>query len=594
MITRPDPAEIVLAKGTVVPSDERAKTRPAQQRLVLALEQQRRLRGIIAALNDGKSLDVITRLVRDAAVEAGGFDRAGVFTVGGVGKHRSIRGAWGTSPRGEPCDEHNLVLTPDQELLPQIESSPYLFIKNRDVSQAVPPDWQGKTTTDTVRIALRTAGETVGILAVDNLSSGRPILEEDIEALLPFCEAAAAAILGARREAARQQAENALHDEERRFRQVLETVQLVAVVLDRKGIVTFCNDYLLRLTGWERDEVLGQNWFDRFLPPDRRQEVKQRLLPHIARGTIRPHGENEILTRHGERRLIWWNNTPMRDRDGKVLGATSIGEDITERRRLEAQLGAAYERERRITHMLQHPLLPPATNDTFPRVSVEMLYEPALDEASIGGDFSDAFALASGDIALVVGDASGKGLAAASRTAEVKYALRVFLREDPSGDPGGALARLNRFVVDAQRLDGRDGGTFIALSLCVLNPATGQTRVSLAGAEPPLLLRNEGTIDSLNAGGMPLGIEPGETYPVATTDLAPGDLLLMTTDGLIEARRDGDFLGHERMAQLAQQVARTPATRSLRETGQAILDGALAFARGSFHDDVSLLLAERR
>ena len=130
-----------------------------------------------------------------------------------------------------------------------------------------------------------------------------------------------------------RQAEDMLRNSEQRLRELLENVNLVAVGLDVHGRITFCNDFLLRLTGWQREEALGQNWFDLFVPF--LADLRQLFDNQVRGGTIVPHYENEIATRTGQRRLIAWNNTLLRDREGRVIGTTSIGEDITERRQAE-------------------------------------------------------------------------------------------------------------------------------------------------------------------------------------------------------------------------------------------------------------------
>lgn len=137
-----------------------------------------------------------------------------------------------------------------------------------------------------------------------------------------------------------------LEESERRFRETLENVHLVAASLDRTGTVTFCNDHLLNLTGWSREEVLGGDWCDRFVPPEARAGVRKALG---AGGEPNLHQENEILTRTGERRLIRWNNTLLRDREGTVLGLVSLGEDVTDQRRAQEALQAhAAELELRV------------------------------------------------------------------------------------------------------------------------------------------------------------------------------------------------------------------------------------------------------
>jgi two-component system cell cycle sensor histidine kinase/response regulator CckA len=145
--------------------------------------------------------------------------------------------------------------------------------------------------------------------------------------------------------AERQRAEEALGASERRFRELLETVHLVAIILDKKGNITFCNDFLLILTGWTRDEVLGRNWFDMFLPDEARTTVKPMFMELLASSAIPKHYENPIVTRSGARRSIVWDNTVLRGADGSVVGTASLGIDVTEHRSLEEQLRHAQKME---------------------------------------------------------------------------------------------------------------------------------------------------------------------------------------------------------------------------------------------------------
>ena len=131
------------------------------------------------------------------------------------------------------------------------------------------------------------------------------------------------------------QAEQALRESERRFRETLENVDLIALMLDLDGRITFCNESLLRLLGRSRDEVLGQEWFAAFLPPEIQQSLKKSFLEELARGEIFVHHENEILCASGERRLITWSNIILRDLHGNIIGTNSLGEDITERKQSE-------------------------------------------------------------------------------------------------------------------------------------------------------------------------------------------------------------------------------------------------------------------
>jgi CHASE3 domain sensor protein len=280
---------------------------------------------------------------------------------------------------------------------------------------------------------------------------------------------------------------------------------------------------------------------------------------------------------------------------GVVLLAFSAGvvnRDIAARVRAEAALEAAYEKQKRIAETLQRSLLIEPPSNTFGGLSIATFYEPAWDEAQVGGDFYDAFSLSDGRVALVVGDASGKGLTAAARTAETKYALRAYLREH--GSAAGALGRLNDFLCHAQTLDKGvlEPGTFVALSLALVDAATGETEYALAGVEPPVLLRSAGgAVAPAAHPGLPLGVEPGHVYESTFVVLAPGDVFFLATDGITEARRSRrEFLGYEGMVALAESV---PPRASLAQVGQAVLEGARAFANGKLTDDACLLLVRR-
>ena len=139
----------------------------------------------------------------------------------------------------------------------------------------------------------------------------------------------------------------ALRESERRFSDMLGNVELISIMLDRAGRVTYCNDYLLRLTGWRLEEVMGQDWFKLFVPPEI-EDLSAHYVALLANLPEAWHRENEILTRSGEHRLIRWNNSVLRSGDGDVIGTASIGEDITERRIYQESLRRNEEQTRLI------------------------------------------------------------------------------------------------------------------------------------------------------------------------------------------------------------------------------------------------------
>jgi diguanylate cyclase (GGDEF)-like protein/PAS domain S-box-containing protein len=129
-----------------------------------------------------------------------------------------------------------------------------------------------------------------------------------------------------------------LRESERRFSDMLGNVKLVSMMLDREARITYCNEFLLELTGWRMEEVFGRDWFALFVPPELMGLKDGFFAALLANETQAWHHDNDILTRSGERRVIRWNNSVLRSGAGDVIGTASIGEDITERRAAEARV----------------------------------------------------------------------------------------------------------------------------------------------------------------------------------------------------------------------------------------------------------------
>ena len=138
--------------------------------------------------------------------------------------------------------------------------------------------------------------------------------------------------------------ERALLESERNFRELLEHVQMIALVLDERGNIRFCNDYLCGKTGWKRAQVLGRNWFELFVPREEVQEQQKSYLARMEQKETRSEFETQIVTRAGERRTLAWTNTLLRAADGTVSGLASLALDVTDQRRGEAALRESEER----------------------------------------------------------------------------------------------------------------------------------------------------------------------------------------------------------------------------------------------------------
>ena len=125
---------------------------------------------------------------------------------------------------------------------------------------------------------------------------------------------------------------------ERRFRHTTENMTLAAIALDRDGLITFCNNYFLQLTGWRRDQVVGHNWLQHLTPETQQQEIQQILASMDQPSSFPTRYECQVLTKEGELRLIDWNNTLSYDSQGQAIGVISIGADITDQRNTENSL----------------------------------------------------------------------------------------------------------------------------------------------------------------------------------------------------------------------------------------------------------------
>jgi PAS domain S-box-containing protein len=137
----------------------------------------------------------------------------------------------------------------------------------------------------------------------------------------------------------RHKMEQDLSESQRRFREMLENVKMIAVTLNNDGRITFCNQHLLEISGWQRHEIMGKSWFDLFIPQDIKDDLLETVfLKSFRSGEVKAHHINDIVTKTGLRRTIAWNNTVFRNRHGQVIGTTSLGDDISERVQAEQAL----------------------------------------------------------------------------------------------------------------------------------------------------------------------------------------------------------------------------------------------------------------
>jgi len=121
------------------------------------------------------------------------------------------------------------------------------------------------------------------------------------------------------------------------FGEVLRKMDLAALMYDHHGRISFCNEHLLKLTGWRLEEVMGRNVFEVFLRCES-GDVQTHPAARLAGSDAMWRQESEIFTRTGESRLILWNCLKLHSKTGRMMGLAAIGEDITNRRQAEARI----------------------------------------------------------------------------------------------------------------------------------------------------------------------------------------------------------------------------------------------------------------
>jgi PAS domain S-box-containing protein len=234
-----------------------------------------------------------------------------------------------------------------------------------------------------------------------------------------------------------------------------------------------------------------------------------------------------------------------------------------------------YQAQKSIAERLQLSLLD--LPDHLQGVVFAHVYRSATEEAFVGGDFYDVFEAGEGRIGILIGDVCGHGVEAARTATRVKDTVNAFshgLRR-----PHEVLRETNLLLIE-RRISG-----FVTVFLGFLDVETGELDYSSAGHPAPVIMDGDSGMEYLGIPSFPLGLFHDSTYDTRTAGLGEDALLVLYTDGIIEARCERAFFGE---AGLLESLRRHRSDE-LEALPSAILGDVLAFSGGALKDDVALL-----
>jgi PAS domain-containing protein len=235
-----------------------------------------------------------------------------------------------------------------------------------------------------------------------------------------------------------------------------------------------------------------------------------------------------------------------------------------------------YIADRETTDALQSALI--GRTRIVPGVAFGHLYRSATRHARVGGDFYEVFPLDDRRVGVLIGDVSGKGIEAAALMAMVKNTVKVHAEELRS--PAAALVKTNEVVYRESSSE-----SFVTVFFGVLEVETGRFPYCLAGHPPAILRRRSGHTVLLRDACPLLGAYAGMVYEDRETYLEPGDVLVLYTDGVTEARRDGVQYGELRLAGFVSSLPDVDP----HELPELIFEEVFNHARGDMADDMAVL-----
>ena len=256
--------------------------------------------------------------------------------------------------------------------------------------------------------------------------------------------------------------------------------------------------------------------------------------------------------------------------------------DQREAAEASARRSEAARAERRLWQTVEQGLLPESL-PAVPGLRIAARYLPSSPGLAIGGDFYDARVLSDGRLAVMVGDVAGHGAESAARAARMRFGWGALMELDP--DPRHVLEIMNAHIAEPHE---RDQGVYATMCHCVISP-DGTAEFALAGHPRPLLVHgDEAGLVEVEARGPILGLLDEVDWPVTHLAVPPGGMLVIYTDGLVEARRSDEIFGAARAAEALLATAHVP----LEERLAYLTETAQRYDEGNLRDDVAVLAVQ--
>ncbi|HEX9616575.1 MAG TPA: PP2C family protein-serine/threonine phosphatase [Anaerolineales bacterium] len=344
---------------------------------------------------------------------------------------------------------------------------------------------------------------------------------------------------------------------------------------------------VLRLIGPAEPDLLGEAWANLQI-----SQSADRLEARAYRQQVPLRGQE------GERRVV--RAIPLLIPGSKPIGVATIYDDLTEDsftelRERDLQLAGFLNQAARalqtvglrrqelaLAGRVQASLLPDVP--PLPRWQIVTTWRPARETS---GDFYDFISLPGGRLGIVIADVVDKGMGAALLMTLSRTLIRTYAGDSPD-QPERLMSIVNQRI-----LADLDAGLFVTLFYGVLDPATGELVYCNAGHPPPYLaIQGEGsTVEALHKTGIPLGIAEDSTWTPASVQLPPSGMLLLYTDGILDAQNPhGEFFGQEQILKIIQDHS----GRTAQEIRDALVAAVYAFAGPEPQvDDITLMVLLR-